>query len=67
MKRWRHFLISILIIPFFIIYSLACVALSDFLTGYHWFLDLIFYIVFGIIWIFPTIKIINWLANKEAQ
>ena len=67
MKRWRHFLVAILIVPFFFIYSMTCIYIANFITGYFWFFDLLIFLFFGVIWIIPILKIINWLANKEAR
>ena len=39
----------------------------DFITGYHWILDWLVYLIAGLIWLYPAIKIINWLANNESR
>ena len=67
MKRWRHFLVAIFIVPFFFIYSLICIYFANFITGYYWFFDFLIFLFLGFIWIIPILKIINWLADKEAK
>ena len=63
--RWRHLLISIMIIPYLITYTVIAIYFIDLFSEIHWFIDLIFYIIFGFLWILPGIPFVNWLANKE--
>ncbi len=63
--RWRHLLISIMIIPYLITYTVIAIFFIDLFSEIHWFIDLIFYIIFGFLWILPSIPFVNWLANKE--
>ena len=63
--RWRHLLISIMIIPYLITYTVIAIFFIDLFSEIHWFIDLIFYIIFGFLWILPGIPFVNWLANKE--
>lgn len=67
MKRWRHFVVVIGIIPFFTIYVSFFMYIFDFITGYHWSLDWIIYIVAGLLWLYPATKIVGWLSNNEAN
>ena len=66
MKRWRHLLISIATVPAISIYAVLCVFLADYLTGMHWLLDSLFYLVAGLAWLYPAGFVINWLASHEA-
>ena len=67
MKRWRHFVIVIGIIPTFIIYVGLFMYLFEFVTGYFWFIDWLIYILAGLLWLYPAIKVVKWLANNEAS
>ena len=67
MKRWRHLVVVIGIIPFFTIYVSFFMYIFDFITGYHWSLDWIIYIVAGLLWLYPATKIVGWLSNNEAN
>ena len=67
MKRWRHFIVVLGIIPFFTIYVSFFMYIFDFITGYHWSIDWIVYIVAGLIWLYPATKIVGWLSNNEAN
>ena len=63
--RWRHLLISIMIIPYLMTYTVIAIYFIDLFSEIHWFIDLIFYTIFGFLWILPSIPFVNWLANKE--
>ena len=66
MKRWRHFLVVIGIIPFLVIYVAFFMYIFDFITGYHWSLDWLIYIIVGLLWLYPAAKVIKWLADHES-
>ena len=63
--RWRHLLISVLIIPYLILYTVMAIYIIDLVSEIHWLLDLVFYTTFGFLWILPSIPFVNWLARKE--
>ena len=66
MKRWRHFIVIILLIPFFLLYLWLSSYLIDYFTGQNQYLDWALYILIGLSWIYPAIKVINWLAKHES-
>ena len=41
------------------------ILIIDQLTGWYWVIDTMIYLIFGLLWIPPTIPIVNWLAKKE--
>ena len=67
MKRWRHFIVVIGIIPALIIYVAFFMYTFDFITGYFWLLDWITYIIAGFLWLYPAAKVIKWLADHESH
>ncbi|MGC6529964.1 MAG: DUF2842 domain-containing protein [Candidatus Puniceispirillaceae bacterium] len=67
MKRWRHFLIAVGVVPAFIFYIALVMFLTDYLTEIHWLIDLLFYVIAGLAWIPACVKIIDWLARNEAE
>ena len=67
MKRWRHFIVVIGIIPALIIYVAFFMYTFDFITGYFWILDWITYIIAGLLWLYPAAKVIKWLADHESH
>ena len=67
MKRWRHLVVAIGIIPAFLLYITLVMVLTDYLTDIHFVIDLLFYVVAGLAWIPASVKIIGWLAKHEAE
>ena len=67
MKRWRHFIVVIGILPALIIYVAFFMYTFDFITGYFWLLDWITYIIAGLLWLYPAAKVIKWLADYESH
>ncbi len=37
----------------------------DYITGYHWSIDWLIYILAGFLWLYPATKVIKWLADKD--
>ena len=67
MKRWRHLIVVIGIIPSLIIYVAFFMYIFDYITGYHWSIDWLIYVIAGLLWLFPATKVIKWLADNEAH
>ena len=67
MKRWRHLIVVIGIIPSLIIYLVFFMYIFDYITGYHWSIDWLIYISAGFLWLYPAAKVIKWLADNEAH
>jgi hypothetical protein len=47
----------------FVLYILAVVALGDHVVTAHWTLQLIYYVVAGIVWVWPAKWLIVWGAG----
>jgi len=67
MLRWRHFIVAITMVPALGLYVLLCMFLADYIVGIHLLLDLLFFLIAGIAWIFPASSVIKWLADSEAK
>ncbi len=67
MKRWRHFIVVIGIIPFLVLYVVFFMYIFDFITGYYWLLDWLIYIMVGLLWLYPAGKVVKWLAVHESH
>lgn len=67
MKRWRHFIIALGLVPALIVYSVICLVLADYLTGHYWLADIVFYGSAGLLWLYPAGQVITWLAKHEAE
>lgn len=49
-----------LIITWIVFYCGLAVRLSEWLLPVHWTVDLLFYLVAGIAWIFPVRRLLRW-------
>ena len=66
MKRWRHLIIAVLLVPAISAYVMLCLYLSGFVVGIHWSLDLAYFLAAGLAWLFPAGRVISWLAATES-
>jgi len=66
MKRWRHLIIAVLLVPAISVYVMLCLYLAGFVVGVHWALDLFYFVVAGLAWLYPAGKVISWLAATES-
>ncbi len=67
MKRWRHFLVTLLIVPSLVIYVWIASIIIEYLIGYHFLIDFFIYFTMGILWILPSTIVIKWLAKNEGN
>ena len=67
MRRWRHFLVAIMIVPALTAYIIIAALLADFITGVSFLIDLLYYLTVGLVWIPGASIVIKWLADNEAQ
>jgi hypothetical protein len=54
MKRWRHFVVVIGIIPLLIMYVAFFMYAFEFITGFFWLIDWIIYILAGFIMVISS-------------
>ena len=67
MKRWRHLIVVLSLIPFMVLYVALFMFLFEFITGYSMILDWAVYILAGFLWLIPATKVIKWLADHESH
>ncbi|MDB2513632.1 DUF2842 domain-containing protein [Alphaproteobacteria bacterium] len=67
MKRWRHLVVSIGMVPALVIYLGLVMQLVDYVTDIHIILDFLFYAVAGLAWIPLAGKVVDWLATHESR
>ena len=67
MKRWRHFLVAIMIVPALLGYIIIAMFLAKIFTGMSFIVDLLYYLIAGLIWIPGATLVIKWLADNEAH
>ena len=66
MKRWRHLITAVFLVPAISVYVMVCLYLSGFVVGIHWSLDLAYFVAAGLAWLFPAGRVITWLAATES-
>ena len=67
MKRWRHLLVAVGLVPALVIYLGLVMQIGDFVTDIHIILDFLFYTVAGLAWIPLAGKVVAWLATHESR
>ena len=67
MKRWRHLTVAILIVPALTSYVVVVIFVAELLTGMFFIIDLLFYLIAGLIWIPGAALVIKWLADHESH
>ena len=66
-QRWRHFAVAIGLVPTLIVYIAAVLQIADFITGIHVLIDLVFFVVAGLVWIPLAGRVVGWLARHESR
>ena len=66
-QRWRHFAVAIGLVPALIAYVAAVLQIADLITGIHVLIDLVFYVVAGLVWIPLAGRVVGWLARHESR
>ena len=67
MKRGRHLVVSIGMVPALVIYLGLVMQLVDYVTDIHIILDFLFYALAGLAWIPLAGKVVGWLATHESR
>ena len=67
MRRWRHLIVAVGMVPAFVIYIGLMMQIADFVTDIHIILDFLFYMVAGLAWIPLAGKVVSWLAEHESR
>ena len=67
MRRWRHLIVAVGMVPALVIYIGLMMQIADFVTDIHIILDFLFYAVAGLAWIPLAGKVVAWLAEHESR
>ena len=67
MKRWRHLLVAVGMVPALVIYLGLVMQIADFVTDIHIVVDFLFYAVAGLVGIPLAGKVVGWLATHESR
>ena len=67
MKRWRHLVVAVGMVPALVIYLGLVMQIADVVTDIHIILDFLFYALAGLAWIPLAGKVVGWLAANESR
>ena len=67
MSRWRHFVVAIGLVPALIVYVVLIMQLADAVVNIHVILDVLFYLVTGLMWVPVAGRVVGWLAKHESH
>ena len=60
---WRKPVGMLAILAIIVIWCAAVISLSATVGGWHWLVQLLFYVVAGIIWIAPLKPLLRWMET----
>lgn len=60
---WRKPAGMLLIVAIIIAWAALVASLSSVVGGWHWILQLVFYVVAGIVWITPMKPLLRWMEG----
>ena len=67
MRRWRHLIVALGMVPALVIYLVLVMQIADFVTDIHFLVDFLFYAVAGLAWIPLAGKVVGWLVTHESR
>ena len=67
MKRWRHLIVAVGMVPALVIYLGLVMQIADLVTDIHIIVDFLFYAVAGLAWIPLAGRVVGWLATHESR
>lgn len=67
MKRWRHLMVAVGMVPVLVIYLGIVMQIADLITNIHIVVDFLFYALAGLAWIPVAGKVVIWLATHESR
>ncbi len=62
--RWRKAVGLLALLMGLLLYAGAVVALADLIPD-HWLVDLVFFTIAGILWVFPAARLIRWMQALD--
>ena len=66
-KRARKFLGTCLTIVFLLGYVFFAAVLGDAVVARHWAVQTVFFLVLGLVWIFPVMAVIRWMERPDPE
>jgi uncharacterized membrane protein len=65
--RMRKFLGMLALLGGLAVYILIAMLIGVRLAGSHWALELVFYVVAGIVWVFPVRYLMVWMQRPDPD
>lgn len=65
MPRWRHAIGILVLVAGLVVYALAAMLAGAALTAAHWLVELAFYVVAGLAWLWPARFLLRWMARDD--
>jgi len=66
-RRWRHLIVAVGMVPTLVIYLGLVMQIADLITDLHIVLDFLFYALAGLLWIPLAGRVVGWLAEHESR
>lgn len=64
-KNTRKLLGTVATVVFLLVYVFFAAVLGDAVVTKHWAIQTIFFLVLGLVWIFPVMAIIRWMERPD--
>ena len=61
--RWRNALGILALVLGLIVYALAAMVAGATLVPEHWLLQLLFFVIAGLVWLWPARHLLRWMAR----
>ena len=61
--RWRNAVGILVLVLGLIVYALAAMVAGATLVPEHWLLQLLFFVVAGLVWLWPARHLLRWMAR----
>ena len=61
--RWRNALGILALVLGLIVYALAAMVAGATLVPEHWLLQLLFFVIAGLVWLWPARPLLRWMAR----
>ena len=65
-KSVRKLIGTVATITFILLYIFFAASLGNLVVTKHWAIQTIFFLVLGLLWIFPVMAIIRWMERPDA-
>jgi hypothetical protein len=63
--RWRNAVGMLLLVAGLCVYALAAMLVGATLVPSHWLAQLAFFVVAGLVWLWPARRLLAWMARDD--